>query len=180
VKNNVFWGFKSGSNEDYGKEYAPTNSNQVVDPLLGGISRKPDGQLDPTLRAGSPAYGVPQMDTPGLTTVNYTGAFGSENWAQDWTALDAEGFFKATSIKPVGPVALPQPKAPVLGVAATSTGLKITFPSEAGRTYTVQSLTALDQTAWTSVQSPVVGTGSDLTVEVPFGLATGFVRVSVE
>jgi hypothetical protein len=180
VKNNVFWGFKSGSNEDYGKEYAPTNSNQVVDPLLGGISRKPDGQLDPTLRAGSPAYGVPQMDTPGLTTVNYTGAFGSENWAQDWTALDAEGFFKATSIKPVGPIALPQPKAPVLGVAATSTGLKITFPSEAGRTYTIQSRTNLNEATWTPVQSPVVGTGSDLTIEVPFGVTTGFVRVSVE
>ena len=180
VKNNVFWGFRSGSNEDYGKEYAPTNSNQVVDPLLGGISRKPDGQLDPTLRAGSPAYGVPQTDTPGLTTVNYTGAFGSENWAQDWTALGAEGFFKATSIKPVGPIALPQPKAPVLGVAATATGLKITIPSEAGRTYTVQSRTNLNESTWTPVQSPVVGTGSDLTIEVPFGVTTGFVRVSVE
>jgi hypothetical protein len=112
--------------------------------------------------------------------VNFTGAFGSENWAQDWTALDAEGFFKATSIKPVGPIALPQPKAPVLGVAATATGLKITFMSEPGRTYILQSRTALDQTAWTPVQSPVVGTGSDLTVEVPFGVATGFVRISVE
>jgi hypothetical protein len=52
--------------------------------------------------------------------------------------------------------------------------------SEPGRTYILQSLTALDQTAWTPVQSPVVGTGSDLTVEVPFGVATGFIRVSVE
>jgi hypothetical protein len=52
--------------------------------------------------------------------------------------------------------------------------------SEPGRTYILQSLTALDQTAWAPVQSPVVGTGSDLTVEVPFGVATGFIRVSVE
>jgi hypothetical protein len=74
----------------------------------------------------------------------------------------------------------PQPKAPVLGVAATATGLKITFPSEAGRTYTVQSQNALDQATWSPVQSPIAGTGSDLTVEVPFGVATGFVRVSVE
>jgi hypothetical protein len=180
LKNNVFWGYKTGSNEDYGKEYVPAALNPTVDPLLGGISRKADGQLDPTLRAGSPAYGVPQTETPGFVKVNFTGAFGSENWAQDWTALDADGFFKATSIKPVGPMALPQPKAPILGVAATATGLKITFMSEPGRTYILQSRTALDQTAWTPVQSPVVGTGSDLTVEVPFGVATGFVRISVE
>jgi hypothetical protein len=154
--------------------------NPTVDPLLGGISRQADGQLDPTLRAGSPAYGIPQTDTPGFVKVNFTGAFGSENWAQDWTALDAEGFFKATSIKPVGPMAPPQPKAPVLGVAATATGLRITIPSEVGRTYTVQSRSTLDQATWSQLQSPVAGTGSNLTIEVPFGVATGFVRVSVE
>jgi len=180
LKNNVFWGYKTGSNEDYGKEYAPADVNPTVDPLLGGISRQADGQLDPTLRAGSPAYGIPQTDTPGFVKVNFTGAFGSENWAQDWTALDAEGFFKATSIKPVGPMAPPQPKAPVLGVAATATGLRITIPSEVGRTYTVQSRSTLDQATWSQLQSPVAGTGSNLTIEVPFGVATGFVRVSVE
>jgi hypothetical protein len=180
VKNNVFWGFKSGSNEDYGKEYAPANSNPVVDPLLGGISRKPDGQLDPTLQAGSPAYGVPQTDTPGLTTVNYTGAFGSENWAQDWTAMDAAGFFKATSIKPSGPLTAPEPRAPMLGVNATATALTITFPSESGRSYTLQSRSALGDSTWSPLGASLTGTGSDLSFEVPIGTSSGFFRVSVE
>jgi hypothetical protein len=180
VKNNLFWGFKAGSNEDYGKEYVPAALNPVADPLLGGISRRPDGQLDPTLRAGSPAYAVPQTETPGLAKVDFTGAFGAENWAQDWTALDADGFFKATSIKPTGPLALPQPKAPVLAVSSSANGLKIAFTTETARTYTIQSRSALDQATWTPIQSPVIGTGADVTVEVPFGAAVEFIRVIAE
>ena len=39
---------------------------------------------------------------------------------------------------------------------------------------------ALDQATWTPIQSPVTGTGADVTVEVPFGAAAGFIRVIVE
>jgi hypothetical protein len=66
LKNNLFWGYKAGSTEDYGGPYVPADSNPVLDPMLGGISRKADGQLDPTLKAGSPAYSVPQTETPGF------------------------------------------------------------------------------------------------------------------
>ena len=180
LKNNLFWGYKAGSTEDYGGPYVPADSNPVLDPMLGGISRKADGQLDPTLKAGSPAYGVPQTETPGFVKVNFTGAFGSENWAQDWTALDAEGFFKASSVKLSGPLAAPQPKAPLLGTSSSATALKVTFTTEAARTYTIQSRSALDQATWTPIQSPVTGTGADVTVEVPFGAAAEFIRVIVE
>ncbi|MFM8879499.1 MAG: hypothetical protein ACKOKG_10275, partial [Verrucomicrobiota bacterium] len=160
--------------------YVPADLNPTIDPLLGAISRRQDGRLDPTLRDGSPAYGIPQTETPGFVKVAFTGAFGSENWAQDWTALGAEGFFKATAIKLTGPLAPPQPKVPILSVAATSTGLKISFASEAGRTYTVQGRATLDQSGWTAVQGPLLGTGTDLSVEVPFTSGSGFIRISVE
>jgi hypothetical protein len=181
VKNNLFWGFKAGSNEDYGKEYAPAALNPVADPLLGGISRVPDGQLDPTLRAGSPAYGVPQTDTPGFVSVDFTGAFGTENWAQDWTALGANGFFKATSIRPTGPLAAPEPMAPVLAVSVTAgPALRITFATEAGRAYSIQSRTALESASWSPVGSPVTGTGGEVSVEVPTTTEALFLRVTVQ
>jgi hypothetical protein len=130
LRNNLFWGYKAGSAEDYGKEYVPANLNVVVDPMLGGISRKPDGKLDPTLKDNSPAYSVPQTDVAGFDVVNYTGAFGSDNWAQGWTALSSDGFFVEY---------VPQAKSPVLSVSSTTTALKVNFASELGRTYTIQS-----------------------------------------
>jgi hypothetical protein len=181
VKNNLFWGFKSGSNEDYGKEYAPAASNPVADPLLGGISRVPNGQLDPTLRAGSPAYGVPQTDTPGFVAVDFTGAFGAENWAQDWTALGAEGFFKATGIRPTGPFKAPEPQAPVLAVAAPSgTSLRLTFATESGRTYTVQGRADLTSGSWSATGTPVQGTGAAVSIDVPATGESLFLRVTVQ
>ncbi len=148
----MFWGYKVGSAEDYGKEYVPANLNVVVDPMLGGISRTQDGKLDPTLKDGSPAYGVPQTDVVGFDVVNYTGAFGSVNWAAGWTALSSEGFFKEQ-------VVIPQPKSPVLSVVGTTSGLKVKFLTEVGYKYSVQSsATSYQSTGETQVVSQnVVG-----------------------
>lgn len=144
LKNNIFWGYKSGTTEDYGKEYVPADINPTIDPLLNGISRQPDGLLDPTLRSGSPAYTLPQVDVDGFDKVNYSGAFGTDNWAANWTALSSEGFFKE-----VVPVA----KSPTLSAVATSTGLTITFDSEVGRKYTIQKSVTIDRGTTTSVTS---------------------------
>ncbi|MFM7805675.1 MAG: hypothetical protein ACKPGK_14440, partial [Verrucomicrobiota bacterium] len=98
VKNNLFWGFKSGSNEDYGKEYAPAALNPVADPKLRSVSRKADGKLDPRPGAGSPVFdGVLSTPADGFwTPVGHKGAFDvDDNWARHWTALDANGFFPA-------------------------------------------------------------------------------------
>ena len=98
VANNIFWGFSTNSNEDYGKTYVPADKNPVANPLLGGISRIQNGNLDPTLTAASPAWAFGATATDGFQAVAYAGAFGSENWAQDWTALGSEGFFKLTPV----------------------------------------------------------------------------------
>jgi len=132
LKNNIFWGYKTGTTEDYGGTYVSSNSNPTIDPMIVSISRAQDGKLDPTLKNGSPAYTIPQTDVAGFDVVNYTGAFGSVNWAAGWTALSSEGFFKEQ-------VVVPQPKSPVLSVVGTTSGLKVKFLTEVGYKYSVQS-----------------------------------------
>lgn len=130
LKNNIFWGYKTGTTEDYGGTYVSSNSNPTIDPMIVSISRTQDNKLDPTLKVGSPAYTIAQTDVVGFDVVNFTGAFGSDNWAQGWTALSDEGFFVEY---------VPQAKSPVLSVSSTATALKVNFASELGRKYSIQS-----------------------------------------
>jgi len=73
------------------------NNDRDVDPELGGISRLPDGGLDPRPNAGSPALSGAAMDddaAEGIMATSYRGAFDNgSNWALGWTAMDAHGFF---------------------------------------------------------------------------------------
>ncbi|MBK8506988.1 MAG: T9SS type A sorting domain-containing protein [Saprospiraceae bacterium] len=72
-------------------------NTENVDPMLGGISRIPDGGLDPRPSAESPALSGAAVDPNAadfIETTNYRGAFDNEtNWALGWTALDSYGFF---------------------------------------------------------------------------------------
>ena len=180
IENNLFFGFRAGANEDYGGEFVPAALNPVADPLLGGVSRQPERSLDPTLRVGSPAWGYGRTEDSGLHHVDYVGAFGSENWAQDWTALGNEGFFKATAIRPSGPVGVLPPVAPIVGVSRTETGIRLAFATVSGRTYTVQTRTALGSGGWAASGSPTPGTGSAVSVDLPLTGVAGFFRVVVE
>ncbi len=69
-------------------------NNSVADPDLGGISRDPDGGLDPRPNAGSPA--LSPGNTPAddfFNSVAYRGAFSNQNnWLVGWTALSDYGF----------------------------------------------------------------------------------------
>jgi hypothetical protein len=82
-----------------------TNPTQKINPLLGGISRLPDGGLDPRPNSYSPLYGA-SLSTPpmGLETVNFRGAFGSTNWADGWSYLSTAGFFGDLASVPPAPV----------------------------------------------------------------------------
>ncbi len=78
-------------------------ANMTNDPELVGISRLPDGGLDPRPR-GSAAYANIQYSSAGesvLDSVNFRGAFGLEEnlWPLNWTFLDQAGYFG--SIPPV-------------------------------------------------------------------------------
>jgi len=112
IKNNIWWDFAPGDEftaaeliqvtedaEDpsaaFLASHMTTNMNSIEDPMLRGISREPNGQLDPRFGGGSPVGKdvAPIPEDVFFTDASYKGAFGTKNWAMDWTALDAMGYF---------------------------------------------------------------------------------------
>ncbi len=115
LKNNIWFGFGSGDQLDAGAngilrsttdaedanaqfliDHLTNNNNSIADPMLRGISRSPDQGLDPRPKAGSPALsGTADLpsDDGFFTPADFRGAFGYANWAAQWTAVDAYGFF---------------------------------------------------------------------------------------
>ncbi len=108
--NNIWNGFGAGNTPDKFIELYTNNAggtlqtildsitkwnNQVVDPLLGGISRTNNAGLDPRPNQGSPALtGALAPADSWFTATTYRGAFSnSTNWAENWTALAQYGFF---------------------------------------------------------------------------------------
>jgi hypothetical protein len=101
-RNNIWWSFGAGST---GAEIANANAqylfteadrmNTIEDPMLTGISRDFDAMLDPRPAAGSPALTNALNTLPGddfFMNVGFQGAFGTENWATQWTALATGGY----------------------------------------------------------------------------------------
>ncbi len=69
-------------------------NNQVADPVLAGVSRVPDGQLDPRVNPSGEAFGRSvAVNNSWFLPSRDIGAFAEENWAVCWTALDAYGYF---------------------------------------------------------------------------------------
>ncbi len=70
--------------------------NLAEDPMLRGIERgtEPGGTLDPRPSPGSPAFSSPRSEYTDsyFTPTSYMGAFGTNNWAYGWTALDHLGY----------------------------------------------------------------------------------------
>ena len=77
----------------------------VVD--LGGISRIPDGGLDPRPNATSPLYSAPLAAFPVgapsgfYETVTHRGAFGASNWLDGWSYLSRKGYLGNLATVPV-------------------------------------------------------------------------------
>jgi hypothetical protein len=96
LDNNIWFNFSAGNALDQliNQEFVRTSQylidNSIVDPLLLGISREQDGQLDPRLGEGSPAKSGAKASLytdDWFTKVDYMGAFDSQNWLASWTAL---------------------------------------------------------------------------------------------
>jgi hypothetical protein len=181
VVNNVWFGFGQTAGDDYGSIYVPAESNPVADPLLRGVSRTADRGLDPTVLPASPVFTAAGA-TPAdgfWSQVNYAGAFNQENWMQDWSALDAEGFLRATAIAVRGPTGS-APVVPNATITRTETGFRLEFPTEAGRTYIIQVRSSLNSGTWSEAGPSVPGTGSTASVGALFGSDASFYRVVVE
>lgn len=104
--NNVFFNFGAGDtyetimNTDGGESSAlldilNANNCVIADPGIGGISRQPDGGLDPrTSSALTNFQAAVSVEDDFFDDVSYIGAFSNgTNWAEGWTALDAYGYF---------------------------------------------------------------------------------------
>ena len=76
------------------------NDNSLTDPMLEGISRFPNAQLDPRPESGSPAIDDLAAYPGGgfFTDVTYKGAFNPQGtlWNAGWTALDEYGYLANT------------------------------------------------------------------------------------
>ncbi|WP_367389163.1 T9SS type A sorting domain-containing protein [Lewinella sp. LCG006] len=70
------------------------SANTFTNPFLAGISRTPNGGLDPRLNANSTDLGGnPAAEDAFFQQVTYRGAFGnSDLWLENWTALDEYGY----------------------------------------------------------------------------------------
>ena len=99
LAHNIWWGFGAGEDlasiapDEFVADHLSANSNQIVDPLLSGISRRQDGGLDPRPQTGSPSWsGAGTIPNDGFyTQVDYVGAFGNELWTSGWTFLAEAG-----------------------------------------------------------------------------------------
>jgi hypothetical protein len=199
--NTLWWGFVSGSGSatvdnsvaNLSRGTVASNywidsslSNQIVDPLLASISRTNIGRtLDPRPLPGSPAYSG-AASTPGsLTAADYQGAFGPgrSGWATDWTALGTYGVLSGAGGNnprnaPASGTATPNQ--PTLSMARNGANVDITFPTQTGFNYQLQSTDSLARGNWQPDGSATPGTGSSVTLSRPVaGGGAKFFRVVV-
>jgi len=105
-ENNILFNFGKGGNELDGiidiraldpavvSMHLAANNNTIADPQLRGLSWEADGGLDPRPVAGAPALtGAVALEDAFFDDVPFMGAFGSTNWAANWTALSSYGVF---------------------------------------------------------------------------------------
>ena len=82
---------------------AEANANAFAEVNMRGISRNPDGGLDPrpvdgsSLLSGATSL---ELEDSWYKQVSYQGAFGGDLWIKGWTALDNLGFVGGEETKP--------------------------------------------------------------------------------
>ena len=112
IEGNIFGSFGAGalSNDAFAAAYLEdaAQGNRWTDPQLRSISRTNDGGLDPRPASGSPALsGARNLADAWFVATDYVGAFGTVNWAADWTFIGAANILTSaggildTAIEPV-------------------------------------------------------------------------------
>jgi hypothetical protein len=154
-----------------------SRNNTVEAALLGGISYTNDAAgLDPRPQAGSPVFNNVLAGAP--MPVNYRGAFAgpSDSWADDWSFLSTAGYLKAAVVS-----AVPNPV--TLFINPNGANVEISFTSQAGFSYTLESTDTLSPAGWgmatgVTPANPQTGNGGTLTFTVPAADATKFFQVN--
>jgi hypothetical protein len=168
----------------------PALTNQIADPMLTSISRTNSGVLlDPRPKAGSPASSDYASAPAGLVSATYRGAFasGRDNWIADWTALSEYGIVTGAGGNNAAPVASAgpnptTPNQPTAKLTASGNALTLTFSTQVGFSYQVQSATALtgQSSDWTDEGTAVAGTGSEVSRPVDQTGSSRFFRIKVQ
>jgi hypothetical protein len=180
IRDNLFWDFATNGvavalagNANAAAIFTDAAwNNRNLDPMLRGVSRSANGQLDPRPAQGSPALtGARSVPADGFYhPVNYQGAFGpNELWIDGWTFLSQKGFLPAAAIG-----------APPVTATTDAAGVKLGFTTEVGRTYQVQRRTSFTGGSWDNEGAAIPGTGAAASVTLPFDTTAEFFRVVVE
>jgi hypothetical protein len=159
-----------------------SRSNLNVNPQLRSISRTSDGALDPRPRDGSPALSGARPVPGGYTSAAYKGAFGSVNWATDWTAIGELRLISSAGAGIPVPTSSGPPCSPAtLGVALNNGSIVITFLGTAGASYQVQSTADLSANpiVWNNEGGLLTGTGA-INFTAPTSGAPKFYRVGCQ
>jgi hypothetical protein len=178
VTHNLFWENVGG------RGIVDAANNAFANPLLVKIDRGQNELLDPRPAANSPVFeGFKEAPKDGyFIAASYKGAFKDAQWALDWTALADNGHLKPVAQAlvcdyPDAGVVVVVP--PTLAVARNGENVVISFASQAGVKYQVQSRAAFGDGAWTNQGGLLDGTGQALTYSEAIGSANKFFRVIV-
>ena len=186
MRDNLWWNFAGPVAETANAQTYlfddTTKSNLQVNPMLRSISRNntPPYQLDPRPQAGSPALSSPRTPPNDgfYTQVAYKGAFQDVNWASGWSALSEYGILSGLGGgEPPVIVTPPAANRPLLSGHRNGSLLEISFTSQTGVTYQLESCTNLPTASWSNATNSILGTGSTITIAISTTNPPAFFRV---
>ncbi len=183
-QDNIWWGFGGGNTAEnlnvlnaevlFSED---SRDNDIVDPMLNNISREDFFELDPRPGMDSPAWETDRNPSDSFfTAVDYKGAFGSHNWAADWTYLQEIGVLTgAGGYKPMTMSSGPEVGSVELSVMAGTDEITISFMSQSGVSYQLMMKDELSGD-WTEVES-MTGTGAMMSFTHDTTAPQGYFRV---
>jgi hypothetical protein len=130
LQDNLWWGFTTPVFTNDLFTVASNHNATNVNPMLRGISREPNGGLDPRPADGSPALGssrTPPADGFYVAAA-WKGAFAAGNWASDWSALGQYGILTPSGA--MNPVDQPAPAVVMPKLVVTRNGGLVTVTSD--------------------------------------------------
>ena len=186
IQNNIWSSLGTSSGTGRWVLTNSANNNLLANPMLRGISRTnvPAFQLDPRLMANSPALTNSPITAPNdgfYTPVTYSGAFKDVNWASDWGFAAESGLITGAAAGTPLPLAkvivTPLPNPATLSVVKNGASVDVTFATQIGYSYQLQSRAELGAGSWVDVGSPAAGTGATKSLSAPIAVGAKFFRV---
>jgi len=136
--------------------------------------------MDPRPQPGSPALtsSLTAPDDGFFTPVAYKGAFNDVNWASDWGFAAEAGLISGEAAGvPRAPARSAVHLPALLTIVQNGSNISITFASQSGVSYQVQSKADLSA-EWSNEGAELAGTGGTLAYPASVGASQKFFRVA--